>query len=125
LGGCSDVSITNCWFFGQKITSQREYAEAIQIDHSIGEGNGLIDHPSSYDGLPCRNITVENCKFLPLTVDGITYPAPNPIGSHSRVVGKVFTNIKFKGNTVQDGMIIPSDSLFAHGWLHFYHIDGL
>ena len=125
LGGCSDVSVTNCWFFGQKITSQREYAEAIQIDHSTGEGNGLIDDPASYDGLPCRNVTVDNCKFLPLTVDGITYPAPNPLGSHSRVMGKVFTNIKFNNNLVEDGMIIPTDSLYAHGWLHFYHIDGL
>jgi hypothetical protein len=40
-------------------------------------------------------------------------------------MGQVFTNIKFNKNIVEDGMIIPSDTAYANGWLHFYHIDGL
>lgn len=125
LGGCADVTIDNCWFFGQKVTWDREYVEAIQIDNSTSQGTAGLDIESSFDGIPCKNITVNNCKFLPLTVDGITYPAPNPLGSHSRVVGQISKNIKFNNNYVEDGISIPSDSTYMLGWLHFYHIDGL
>lgn len=128
LGGCSDVIIDNCWFFGYKPVVGREYVEAIQLDHSTAEGNGGMD--VSYDGLPTKNVTVQNCKFLPLTINGTKYNAPNPLGSHSRVDGQWFTNIKFLNNYVEDAPVAATSDgqgglPYAVGWLHFYHMDGL
>lgn len=128
LGGCSEVLISECSFEGFTPQPNRRYVEAIQIDHSTAEGNGGIDHPDSYDGLACRNVTVQNCKFVPLTIEGDTYPAPNPLGSHSRVDGFVFENIKFINNYVEGGVDVGSlvePYSYADGWLHFYHIHGL
>ncbi|WIT25995.1 hypothetical protein [Bacillus phage SPO1L1] len=123
LGGCQNVTIDNCEFLGFKQQVGREYAEAIQIDHSTAEGNTGMDDLSGYDGLPSVNITVENCKFLPITVSGVTYPAPNPLGSHSRVDGQYLRNITFRNNVVQDGAPYPSgtgSSTYASGWVHFH-----
>ncbi|WIT26791.1 hypothetical protein [Bacillus phage SPO1L5] len=123
LGGCENVVVENCEFLGFKQQVGREYAEAIQIDHSTAEGNTGMDDLSGYDGLPSINIRVENCKFLPLTVDGVTYPAPNPLGSHSRVDGQYLSNIIFRSNVVKDGAPYPSgtgSSTYASGWLHFH-----
>uniref|UniRef100_A0AAU8BE05 Tail spike protein n=1 Tax=Bacillus phage Adastra TaxID=3143958 RepID=A0AAU8BE05_9CAUD len=123
LGGCQNVTVDNCEFLGFKQEVGREYAEAIQIDHSTAEGNTGMDDLSGYDGLPSINVTVKNCKFLPITVGGVTYPAPNPLGSHSRVDGQYLRNIAFKNNVVQDGAPYPSDSgssVYASGWLHFH-----
>jgi hypothetical protein len=103
LGGCSDILVENCWFFGFKSVVSREYVEAIQCDNSTAEGNGGID--GAYDGLPTRNLTVQNCKFLPLTINGTKYNAPNPLGAHARVEGQWFTNIKFLNNYVEDAPI--------------------
>lgn len=123
LGGCQNITIDSCEFLGFKQQVGREYAEAIQVDHSTAEGNTGMDDLSGYDGLPSVNVTVENCKFLPLVVDGVTYPAPNPLGSHSRVDGQYLRNITFRNNVVQDGAPYPSgsgSSTYASGWLHFH-----
>lgn len=126
LGGCDSILIDNCVFLGQKETADREYTEAIQIDNAVAEGSGGIDASASYDGLASRNVTVQNCKFLPLTIKGVKYPAPNPLGSHSRVQHMWFTNIKFINNYVEDAVqITNTTSPYAVGWLHFYHVDGL
>ncbi len=129
MGGCSDVLIEDCVFEGFSIQTGREYVEAIQIDNSYAQGTGT-DTADSYDGLATRNVTVTHCKFLPLTLNGITYPAPNPMGSHARVATQWFTNIRFIGNYVEDAPYAVTDtsngaSNYAIGWLHFYHIDGL
>ncbi|WP_077303250.1 glycosyl hydrolase family 28-related protein [Virgibacillus pantothenticus] len=79
LGGCSDVKIINCTFKGMFVQEGREYAEAIQIDHSTAEGVG-IDNPDSYDGIGCKNISVRACSFLPIDAEKTSYPAPNPLG---------------------------------------------
>lgn len=126
LGGCNHVLIDNCVFLGQKAWSNREYCEAIQIDNAVSQGSGGIDDAASYDGLPTVNTTVQNCRFLPLTLNGTKYRAPNPLGSHTRVQYQWYQNIKFINNYVEDAIeITPEISAYAQGWLHFYHIDGL
>lgn len=124
LGGCSDVKITNCTFKGMFVQKGREYAEAIQIDHSTAEGIG-IDNPESYDGVGCKNIIISACNFLPIKVGDTSYPAPNPLGSHSRVGNIMHTNIKFNDNYVEDSVTLPEGTPYAAGWLHFYHTNGL
>lgn len=124
LGGCSEIVISNCLFKGFHVQKNREYVEAIQIDHSTAEGIGT-DSSKSYDGLACKNIIVRECNFLPLELNSTVYPAPNPFGSHSRVVGHNFKNIKFVNNYVEDGSTVPEGAPYSAGLLHFYHIDGL
>ncbi|WP_289891105.1 glycosyl hydrolase family 28-related protein [Virgibacillus pantothenticus] len=124
LGGCSDVEIINCTFKGMFVQEGREYAEAIQIDHSTAEGVG-IDNPDSYDGIGCKNISVRACSFLPIEAKKTSYPAPNPLGSHSRVGNIMHRNIRFNDNYVEDSVSLPVGTPYAAGWLHFYHTNGI
>lgn len=127
LGGCDAVIVDNCRFEGFDIQTGREYAEAIQLDNSLAQGIAG-DIKGSYDGIPTKNVTVQNCHFVPLEIDDKTYPAPNPLGSHNRVVGQLFTSICFINNFVSGGISTPDNpdfSSYSVGWLHFYHIDGL
>lgn len=88
LSGCQDVVFRDCRFIGATDVNSR--AEAIQIDISARGAISVLDDDGSYSGMPTRRVTVDNCKFLPLTLDGVTYPAPVPMGSHAQWEGKWF-----------------------------------
>lgn len=122
LGGCRLVRFINCTFAGWKVTQGREYTEAIQCDYSTAATVGLDTEPTSFDGLPSVNVVVEACQFTPLTIDGTTYPAPNPIGSHSRVEGHLLEDIHFVRNVVRGGQVseknLGAASMFHTGWIH-------
>ena len=117
MGGCENITWRNCTFRGSKYaTAADRYNECIQLDNSARSGSSYLDLPGSYDGLPCRNIVVDNCKFLPLTLDGVTYPAPTPFGSHYGVEGKYQENVRFTNNLIS-GFASDTSSTFK-GLIH-------
>lgn len=61
-----------------------------------------LDDPASYDGLFTRSVRVEDCKFLPLTLDGKVYPCPNPIGAHYTREDHHYDDIVFTRNLIVD-----------------------
>jgi hypothetical protein len=125
LGGCDDVLIENCVFYGFDKQGDREYVEAIQIDHSSYISQPSVATTDVFDGLPTKNVTVQNCQFLPLVFNGTTYPAPNPMGNHSRLQDTIYRNLKFINNVVVDGRTVVDFQSHAKGWIHFYHADGV
>ena len=128
LCGCENVAIDSCTFEGWKVVEGREYTEAIQLDYSTRMGFG-DDSAESFDGLPCRNVTVNNCQFIPLTIGEETYYAPNAMGNHNRVEGMHLSEISFTNNYVRGGRHtydLPSGlRLYFCGWLHLFMVDGL
>jgi len=129
LMGCSGVLVDDCSFsgFNPSLTDNREYVEAIQLDYSMADGGG-DDTAASFDGLPTINVTVQNSRFLPQTIGATTYPAPNPLGSHSRVDGRWLEDIKFLNNYVEGCHEPVSTDGFADrckGWLHFFCTRGV
>lgn len=123
LMGCDGVLVDDCTFqgFNPSLTDNREYVEAIQLDYSMVSSGGNDTLPS-FDGLPTINVTVQNSRFIPLVVGGTTYPAPNPLGSHSRVHDRWFDNIKFVDNFVEgchEPVTTDTFALLNVGWLHF------
>ena len=121
LLGCDGVLVDDCTFKGFNVVTDREYVEAIQVDYSTAASGGS-DTTNSFDGLPTINVTVQNSRFVQLTVGATTYPAPNPIGSHTRVAGRWLENIKFDNNYVEGGDANAATSGFGvtnKGWIHF------
>lgn len=97
LQGCDGVRFVDCKFLGARYPAPEDrYNEAIQLDNSTRNGTSVLDGPGSYDGLPTRNIVLERCQFLPITVGGVEYPAPVPLGSHAGVGDYWHENIRVK-----------------------------
>lgn len=122
LQGCDGVTIRNCVWLGFN-PERSPHAEAIQCDVSALGGASMTETDAArYDGLPTRNVLVERCQFLPLTVDGTTYPCPNPIGSHGGVEGTFYDNITFRNNIVRHP---TSEHAWYPGAIHFIGARGL
>jgi hypothetical protein len=122
VGGCDGVTIKNCEFYGFQVTSTTtQSSECIQLDQSKNGSLSYADTAGSYDGLPTKNLTIESCKFLPLTVGGVTYPAPNPLGNHTVREGYFYENITFRNNLIvdpfEDTLSLPSASRYR-GTVH-------
>lgn len=124
LGGCEDVVVRNCVFRGSNYPAPEDrYNECIQADNSTYIGSSAPDDAGSYDGLASRNFLIENCRFLPLTVGGVTYPAPVPFGTHFSVTDQYHTNLQFLNNIVDT----PSEDTAStyRGLLHFVGAKGI
>lgn len=94
LGGCDDIEFNNIEIYGGNYQSTAaRYNECIQIDNSTRRGSSYLDEPFSYDGLPSKNITLNNILCTDLTVNGINYPAPMLVGSHAGVADYYHENI--------------------------------
>lgn len=121
LGACRNVTIRSCRFRGYNPV--RDHAEAIQIDHSTAGGLANTDPEVTYDGLPCVNVTVEDCSFEQLVKNGVTYAAPTPLGNHV-YVENLHENITFTRNSVIGAHMAtaPAD---ANGWIHTYGVNGM
>lgn len=101
LGGCSNVRVTNSQFVGMNdLVSKR--AEAIQADWSTYGSLSAPELVGNYDGLATRNLHISGCSFLPLSKNGMDWPCPNPVGSHSRSESNHPVNISFVDNFVED-----------------------
>lgn len=120
LAGCDNILIDRCIFRGRQVITDREFTEAIQIDCSTNPS--LSNNFSNYDNLPTKNVTVQNCMFLPIYTEtgSIKYYAPNPIGSHGFSTGQYYENIKFISNYVENGCEGNSG-----GWIRFYSSIGV
>ncbi|TDK25595.1 hypothetical protein E2F48_10130 [Arthrobacter crusticola] len=124
LQGCDGVTVRDCTVLGKApSTTDSLYKEAIQVDVSTLAGASYADNLGSYDGLPTINVTVDGCRFLPLTVGGTTYPAPNPVGSHASIEGRYYRNITVSNCLIQDAVSDTTSSYF--GILHFVAADGV
>ncbi|MDF9748614.1 glycosyl hydrolase family 28-related protein [Arthrobacter sp. ES3-54] len=118
LLGCSAIRVRNCKFLGFNAgTGNSAREEAIQPDVSDAGASSSPDLPGSYDGLLTKDVTVEDCKFLPLTVGATTYPAPNPFGAHSIQEGKTLDRMRFLRNYVLDPRIDTTSDY--KGVVHF------
>jgi len=119
LQGCENVLVENNDIRGIKKVAGRGYVEAIQLDSSVSTGTGFAEElvdGEFFDGTPTRNVIVRNNYFGPITVDGVKYPAQSPIGSHSYVDGRPYTNITVTGNVIQD--VVQNDGGYP-GIIHF------
>lgn len=111
LGGCDNVVIEDCVFRGFKpIAGHIPRSEAVNIDVSVA--NTGADLPPYLDGLACRNIFLRRCQFVPYTDPdtGISYPSPNPMGSHLAREGQPFENIHATDITVVGPVVDPADT---------------
>ncbi len=108
---CNNITVKNCTLQNQKNAHHLELAAAANftINNCIFEGyyktestDGLavqidVIHSSShfssyeeYDDTPCKNITVNGCKFSDVY---------SGVGTRSGVVGSYFNNIRITNNT--------------------------
>lgn len=118
LQGCTNVSISRSVFKGAKPTVGREYAEAIQIDHSIRQGSPEPEFPGQkYDGKACDNIAIEDCSFV---ANG-SLKAPRSFGMHSTVQSRMHGKIVFKNNLVEE----PTESTSNKGMVNVMSIEHL
>lgn len=119
LLGCDTIRVERCEFRGIRNAATREFSEAIQIDVSTAEGTSYRDEePSSFDGLPTRNVKVTHCVFTNHTVAGTTYPLPHALGAHSGALiddAGYYQDIWFTDNIMRGWSEIPT---VWHGWVH-------
>lgn len=103
LNGCDNIQIRDCVFEGFGPGSSGYYrVEAVQLDISSKGAVSADDDAGSFDGLLTRNVTIDNCQFLPLTVGGTTYPCPNPIGAHACLEEAQYRGVWFTNNLIVD-----------------------
>lgn len=118
LLGCSNIVFRNCLFQGFNPSTGGYYKdECIQLDISRIGSESAPQPLGSYDGLPTTDVLVENCQFLPLTVDGTYYSAPNALGSHARRGGTWHDRIRFVNNYIKHPLVDTVSGLY--GTLHF------
>lgn len=110
LNACEDVVIRNSEFLGYYDNEGFQNSECIQVDYSYNGALSYNDAPGSHSGLMSRRITVENCKFLPIRVEGVDYPCPNPFGAHGLKEDAWFSELTFRGNLVVDPIHGPAIS---------------
>lgn len=118
LPGSRDVTIRRCVFKGDR--DGTPYKESINLDWSYigGTASQVNDAPSSYDGLPCRDILIEDCVSTDFTVGGTHYDAPNLVGSHASCEGGYITNVQVVNCVVRNPR--PLGSAAVAGLIHGY-----
>ncbi|WP_162606177.1 NosD domain-containing protein [Jiangella asiatica] len=104
LAGCERVLIERCTFAGFHDDEGPKSAgrECIQLDYSYFGATGTTEPTGSYSGLLTRDVTIDHCAFLPLTVGGVTYPSPKPVGCHGYKQDSWMERIRFTNNLVVD-----------------------
>lgn len=103
LNGCDNVQVRDCVFEGFDPGSSGYYrVEAVQLDISSKGAVSSADAPGSFDGLLTRNVTVDGCSFIPLTIGATTYACPNPIGAHACVEDAQYRGVWFTNNLIVD-----------------------
>lgn len=97
FGGCSDVLVERCEFFGygKYEPNKKVPKEAIQLD--ITHDAEVL--PTSqkdvvvWDDLPCRNVVIQDCNI---------HDFSRAIGSHTAVQGVYHDNITIKNNKIMN-----------------------
>jgi len=133
LNGCRRITIRDCVFAGF-LSRQASSAtsECIQLDQSMPGSLTHRDEDAGMDALFTREVSVLDCEFLPLEVNGVRYPAPNPIGAHAVREGHHYNAVEFRRNRVVDPIDSPSspeqDEANVRPWtgtIHFPAVRGL
>lgn len=135
LDGCDGVVFENCRWYGYRndgVNAAR--TEAVNVDVSqVGAGATVAPYGS---GLPCRNIRLVNCQFLPWTdpSSGTRWPAPIPLGTHGSREGAVTENVYLDiyvedppKDTVGGTFTLDDDNPYHRGLVHlpsFRHVRG-
>lgn len=123
IGGSDGIVVRDSLFEGFRTEFGALYNECVQVDVSQLVSSSVPDANTAYDGLPTKNVTVENCRFMPLTIGAKTYPAPIPVGSHGQIEGQYYTNIVVRGNIIDTTFTDTTSGV--PGILHFYGVDGI
>lgn len=139
LGGVDGVEIKNSTFRGYATTSANTRKEAIQVDYTIlsssstnsdhkltviedgkivGDPKWHINESLYMDGLPTKNVTVTNSRFLPIYEkhgdvwknEGLERRAPNPIGQHIQYSEGMVGPVDFVGNYVENAITPGKDA---------------
>lgn len=95
LAGVKDALVENCVFhgYGDNGDSVRDAKEAVQLDVVHNLEIVPTDQNIRWDDLPCKNITIKNCRF---------YDFSRAIGSHSAVAGVYHEGITIQNNVIQN-----------------------
>jgi hypothetical protein len=132
LAGCDNILFEDCTWLGFKWDStSAPRSEAINTDNSVvGTGAAVAGYA---DGLPCKNMTVNRCKFYPWRdpATNTQYPAGAVIGTHGSVEFGRPENIVINDLLVVDppadnGATSASvDNPYIRGLVHFPAVKGL
>ncbi|WP_169579590.1 hypothetical protein [Ruania albidiflava] len=103
------IVIRQCEFLGQETREDTaNVAEAVQI--GAGYKGGLTGGHENwgFTGLMTRDVTIEDCRFLPYAGQA----GPTPFGHHGGVEGKHHQRLRFLRNRVEDPRtsLVPPDS---------------
>lgn len=126
LIGCRNVVVRNIDIQGiyPGVSSGYRRVEAIQIGASTSGGASAPDPEESFDGLPCKNVLIENVTSRPFEGSYGVCPAPTPFGNHDQVLGNGrHENITVRGVKVFDPIVDTTTS--TPGVMHFAGIDNL
>lgn len=126
LQGCRYVTIRDSVFKGFNTEHGLLYTEDIQLDFSTTLGGSFVEASTDcYDGLPTIHVTVDNNKWLPLTIGDKTYPAANPVGSHSSVLDQYHRFITITNNYVGPTLVEDTVTTIPSGCFHFVAVKDL
>lgn len=126
LGGSRYITIKNCVWEGYDRQTFSGSAECIQLDQSRKGSVSTMPGAEVYDGTPTTDVIIENCKFLPYTKEGVTFPSPNPLGNHSTIENSPYRNVKFINNLIVDPWEDNSSSASgsSNGYRGIIHLIG-
>lgn len=107
LGGCNDITFRGCTWRGYNARGYGQHdldntIETIQLDISHSSTMSYPDDEGSYDALGTTDVTIDDCAFLPLDLDGKHYPCPNPIGEHFVQEGQPYRGIVIRDVQILD-----------------------
>lgn len=106
--GADNILIRDCDFLGQETREETaNIAEAVQI--GAGYKGGLTGGHENwgFTGNMTRDVTIEDCRFLPFAGQA----GPTPFGHHGGVEGKHHERLRFLRNRVEDPRtsLVPPD----------------
>src|SRR5690606_8638418 len=134
LAACDNVIFRNCRWYGSKPWAAGDPGrpETIELDQSLNGALSYTDVAGTHDGLLCKNVTVEDCMFLPYDDGTTVWPAPNPLGAHGQREGQYYENITVRNVTVIDpmnddtgGTATGADNVAIRGLIHFPTVKDL
>jgi hypothetical protein len=102
INSSKNFLVENCKFMGFRNTSDRDYAEAINIDKATLNGFPAF---GAYDTTACKNVTIQNCYFGKSETSGMTSWGRG-IGTHGadQAAGSKHSKININNNLFE-GML--------------------
>ena len=101
ISGCRHVMVDHCKFIGFRPTTEREFAESVQISEHTALG---LPEVGGWDCSPCYDVTVKDC-FFGSSGTGATYGA-NGVGNHAGTHNIFNHDIKIVDNVFEDAYYV-------------------